>query len=149
MKKSTAAAGERANLAGLFRLPPDRLSSDRLSPEATVGETDLSAPQYDLKEIPPINIEKYLAYIRDQQVASWSNIPRTVKKEVLLRTCRERNRRHPLLMTFEDFAHTFRFLNNKTLTGFYNYFNSLCRGPRGMVIKCICEDLHIEITTED
>lgn len=114
-----------------------------------MGETDLSAPQYDLKKIPPINIEKYLAYIRDQQVASWSNIPRTVKKEVLLRACRERNRRHPLLMTFEDFAHTFRFLNNKTLTGFYNYFNSLCRGPRGMVIKCICEDLHIEITTED
>src|SRR5690606_10722729 len=128
-----------ANLNGL--LP--------FSAGVTPGENGPSMSLDNLQQIPPIETGKYLAYIRNNQVASWGNIPRAVKREVLLRACRERGRRHPLLMTFEDFARPFRFLKNKTLTGFYNYYNNLCRGPRGTVIRYICEDLKIEITTEE
>lgn len=139
MEKPVATAGEKTNLDSLFPF----------SSGVTPGEKEPSAPLSDLQQIPPIETGKYLVYIRNHPVASWDNIPQPVKREILLRACRERGRRHPLLMTFEDFARPFRFLKNKTLTGFYNYYNNLCQGPRGTVIRYICEDLKIEITTED
>jgi hypothetical protein len=148
MEKPVVAAGEKTNLDGFVRARAFPLSSE-VRARVTPGEKGPSAPLSNLRQIPPIETGKYLAYIRNNPVASWDNIPRTVKREVLLRACRERERRHPLLLTFEDFAGPFRFLKNKTLTGLYNYYNNLCRGPRGMVIRYICEDLDIEITTED
>src|SRR5690606_14153289 len=125
MEKPVATAGEKTNLDSLFPF----------SSGVTPGEKEPSAPLSDLQQIPPIETGKYLVYIRNHPVASWDNIPQPVKREILLRACRERGRRHPLLMTFEDFARPFRFLKNKTLTGFYNYYNNLCQGPRGTVIR--------------
>src|SRR5690554_2097858 len=103
----------------------------------------------DLLNIPPVSIEDWLDYIKRHNIFSWGNIPRAVKKEILLRACRERGYRHPIQMSFDDFALPFQFLNNKALTGFYNHFNSLHRGIRGMVIKNMCNMLKIKITEED
>ncbi|NLY89423.1 MAG: AAA family ATPase [Firmicutes bacterium] len=140
--EKTVVAGEKTNLNGFAPAFP-------FPSEVTTGEKGASAPLSNLQQIPPIETGRYLTYIRNRQVASWEDIPRTVRREVLLRACRERGRSHPLLMTFEDFARPFRFLKNKTLTGFYNFYNNLCRGPRGMVIRYICEDLNIETAMED
>lgn len=144
MEKPVVAAGEKTNLDGFTHAHAFPFSTG-----VAQGEKGPAVSLGNLRPVPSIETRKYLAYIRNHPVASWGNIPRAVKREVLFRACLERGRAHPLLLTFEDFARPFRFLSDKTLTGFYNYYNNLCQGPRGTVIKYICEDLGIAITTED
>lgn len=103
----------------------------------------------DLLNIPPVSTDDWLDYIKNHNIFSWGNIPGAVKKEILSQACRERGYRHPIQMTFDDFALPFKFLNNKTLTGFYNHFNSLHRGVRGMVVKNMCDMLKIKTTEDD
>lgn len=103
----------------------------------------------DLLGIPDVDTEDWVHYIRNYNIYSWGNIPVPVKREILFRACRELGYSHPILMNYDDFAKQFKFLNNKTLTGFYNYFNTQSDGVRGIVIKNICDALGIEITEAD
>ena len=78
MEKPVVAAGEKTNLDGFTRARAFPSSS-----EVAPGEKGPSASLSNLQPVPSIETRKYLAYIRNHPVASWGNIPKTVKREVL------------------------------------------------------------------
>jgi len=99
--------------------------------------------------IPEVSIEEWINYISHNNIFSWGNIPNEVKREVLLRACEELGYSHPIHMRNDDFSVKFKFLNGRTLTGFYTHFKNQVQDIRGSVIKNMCDILGIEITEED
>ena len=99
--------------------------------------------------IPQVSVEEWIAFISNNNIFSWDNVPNEVKKEILLRACEELGYSHPIHIKNEDFSVKFKFLNGRTLTGFYNHFKSKVEDIRGSVIKNMCDILDIEITEED
>ena len=88
---NTVTVGDRNGKTSCYRRGKTNLDSlFPFSSGVTPGEKEPSAPLSDLQQIPPIETGKYLVYIRNHPVASWDNIPQPVKREILLRACRER-----------------------------------------------------------
>ncbi len=99
--------------------------------------------------IPPVSEDEWIRYIATHNIFSWSNIPNEAKRKILLMACQELGYPHPIYIKNDDFSHKFKFLNGKTLTGFYNYFKSVSQDIRGSVIKNMCDMLGIEITEQE
>lgn len=103
----------------------------------------------DQLDIPDVDIDDWIHYLKNNNIFSWRNVPNDVKREVLLRACQELGYSHPLSIKNNDFSHRFEFLNGRTLTGFYTYFKNISSNMRGNVIKTMCDTLNIEIREED
>lgn len=99
--------------------------------------------------IPQVSVEEWIDFIKNNNIFSWNNVPNEVKKEILLRACKELGYSHPIHIRNEDFSVKFKFLNGRTLTGFYNHFKNKVEDIRGSVIKNMCDILGIEITEKD
>lgn len=102
----------------------------------------------DHLDIENTKIEDWITYIQNNNIFSWKNIPIEVHREVLLRACKELGYPHPIFINNDDFSNKFKFLNGKTLTGFYTYFLRLNNDIRGSAIKNMCKILKIKITEE-
>ncbi|NLX69595.1 MAG: AAA family ATPase [Clostridiales bacterium] len=103
----------------------------------------------DILGIPQVSEDEWIKYIASHNIFSWKNIPDNAKRKVLLEACKELGYSHPLFIKNNDFSRKFKFLNGKTLTGYYTYFKNISQDIRGSVIKNICDMLDIEITEED
>lgn len=100
----------------------------------------------DILDIPQANEDEWIHYISNNNIFSWKNIPIEVRREILIRAADEQGYPHPIFFKNEDFSKKFKFLNDKSLTGFYTYYKNKTKGGRGSVIKYMCDSLHIDIT---
>jgi superfamily I DNA and/or RNA helicase len=99
----------------------------------------------DHLNIESTNTEDWIKYIQLNNIFSWKNIPNQAKREILLRASAELGYKHPIFINNDDFSRKFKFLKNKTLTGFYTYFLKLNNDIRGSAIKNMCIILDIDI----
>lgn len=99
--------------------------------------------------IPEVSVDEWVAFISNNNIFSWKNISRPARKEILLKACDELDYAHPIFFRNEDFSVRFKFLNERTLTGFYNYYKNKYDDIRGSTIINMCNDLGIEISEED
>jgi superfamily I DNA and/or RNA helicase len=99
----------------------------------------------DCLEIEPTKNEDWITYIQRNNIFSWKNTPIEVQQNILLQASYELGYKHPIFITNDDFNKKFKFLNNKTLSGFYTYFLKLNSDIRGSVIKNMCLTLNIKI----
>lgn len=102
----------------------------------------------DTLDIEDTNLEDWITYIQNNNIFSWKNIPNEVHREILLRACSELGYSHPIFINNDDFSNKFKFLNGKSLTGFYTYFLRLNQDIRGSAIKNMCKVLNIKIPEE-
>lgn len=103
----------------------------------------------DLLNIPEASEEEYINNIKENNIFSWKNISTSAKREILLRASEEIGYPHPIFINNDDFSRKFKFLNGKTLAGFYTSFRNENDDIRGSIIKNICDELNIEITEND
>ncbi len=103
----------------------------------------------DMLDIPQVSEDEWIRYVASHNIFSWKNIPDAAKRKILLKACDELGYSHPIFIKNDDFSRKFKFLNGKTLTGFYAYFKNISEDIRGSVIKNICDMLDIEISEED
>lgn len=99
--------------------------------------------------IPEVSVDEWIKFIGENNIFSWKNIPKAAQREILLKACSELGYDHPIFFKNDDFSVKFDFLNDRTLTGFYNYYKNKYDDIRGSVIINMCNDLNIEITKED
>ena len=99
--------------------------------------------------IPQVSVDEWIEFIGNNNIFSWKNIPKTARREIVLRACHELGYQHPIFFKNEDFSNRFKFLKGRTLTGFYNYYKNKYNDIRGSVIINMCHDLDIEITQDD
>lgn len=100
-------------------------------------------------EIPEVSLEEWISFIGKNNIFSWKNIPAYARRGILLRACEELDISHSLFLRNDDFSHKFKFLNERTLTGFYNYYKNKYQDIRGSTIINMCRDLDIDISEDD
>jgi hypothetical protein len=98
--------------------------------------------------VPEVSVEEWIEFIGNNNIFSWKNIPKAAKRGILLNACHELGYKHPIFFKNDDFSIKFKFLNGRTLTGFYNYYKNKYDDIRGSSIINMCIDLDIEITKE-
>ncbi|HZJ83158.1 MAG TPA: AAA domain-containing protein [Clostridia bacterium] len=100
-------------------------------------------------DIPEVTVDEWIYFIGKNNIFSWRNIPNAAKRAILLGACDELGYTHPIFIRNEDFSIKFKFLNDLTLTGFYNYYKKKYDDIRGSTIINMCTDLDISITKDD
>lgn len=100
----------------------------------------------DRLDIPQVSADEWIHYIANNNIFSWGNVSIEARREILIRATDELGYPHPIFLRNDDFSAKFKFLNGKSLTGFYTYYKNRSKGGRGSVIKEMCDALNIGIT---
>lgn len=100
----------------------------------------------DKLDIPEVSPDEWIHYIAHNNIFSWKNISIPAKRKIIMKATEELGYSHPIFLKNEDFSKKFKFLNGKSLTGFYTYYKNRSKGVRGSVIKYMCDSLDIDIS---
>lgn len=109
-------------------------------------EQDVIEYMCDTLRVPRLNTDQWITIIsRDNSKVAWEPIPNYIKRDILYRAAYELGFQNPRFMDYKDICNTrFEFLNGKTLSGLYYYFNYKMSNKDAPVLQYMYDELGIE-----
>jgi superfamily I DNA and/or RNA helicase len=115
-----------------------------LSTKVTGDYTSVSKYIFDYAGIEKLTLSDWIISIANTPMCRWESIPIRVQRNILIKAAQEMKINHPRLMGNRDF-YTFRlkFLNNKTLSGFHQYYAGIIEDKDQRINDFIFDKLNI------
>jgi hypothetical protein len=99
---------------------------------------------FDSVGIEKLMVSDWISLISNTPMTRWESIPVRVQRNILIKASQEMGVNHPRLMGNRDFyTYRLKFLNNKTLSGFHQYYASMIEGNEQRINDFIFDKLNI------
>lgn len=122
-------------LSGLYYNFSTKVQDDYLS---------VSKYIFDYLEIEKLTLSDWINYIASASTCRWESIPLRVQRNILIKASQEMKITHPRLMANKEFCNfRLQFLNNKTLSGFHQYYASMMGDSEQKITNFIFDKLNI------
>jgi superfamily I DNA and/or RNA helicase len=115
-----------------------------MSTKGTGDYYSISKYIFDYAGIEKLSFTDWINSIANTSVCRWESIPPRVQRNILIKASQEMKKSHPRLMLNRDF-YTYRvnFLNNKTLSGFHQYYAGIMEDKNQKITDFIFDKLNI------
>jgi hypothetical protein len=99
---------------------------------------------FDSLGIEKLTVGDWIGLIASTPMTRWESIPIRVQRNIVIKAAQEIGINHPRLMGNKDFyGYRLKFLNNKTLSGFHQYYASMIEGNEQRINDFLFDKLNI------
>lgn len=99
---------------------------------------------FDSVGIDKLTLSDWINSIANAPMCRWESVPIRVQRNILIKASQEMGINHPRLMGNREFyTHRLKFLNNKTLSGFHQYYASMISDNEQRINDFIFDKLNI------
>lgn len=106
--------------------------------------SNVSKNIFDSLGIDRITVGDWIGLIASTPMTRWESIPIRVQRNIVIKAAQEMGISHPRLMGNKDFyGYRLKFLNNKTLSGFHQYYASMIEGSEQRINDFLFDKLNI------